>query len=197
MELHLGFLASHRGSNIEVILNEIERGMLKASANVIISNNPNAPVLDIGKERDIPSYCLNQNNRKDSNKAILETLRKYEVNLLVLAGYMKKLGDKVIQAYPDRVLNIHPALLPKYGGKGMYGMYVHEAVIKSNDVESGATIHIVTTEYDKGRIISQYKIPRYEQDTPKTLAKRVLGIEHILYPQTLREIQGGIIDLNF
>lgn len=196
MELKLGFLASHMGSNVEAILNKIEAGELEASTKVIISNNQNASVLDLGRNRNIPDYCLNKKNIEDPNEAILEALQRHDVNLVVLAGYMKKLEYNIMQAYPNRILNIHPALLPNYGGKGMYGMYVHEAVIESDDVESGATIHMVTIEYDRGRIVAQYKVPRYERDTAETLAERVLRIEHVLYPQTLRDIQKGIINLD-
>ncbi len=160
MELHLGFLASGRGSNVRSILAEIENGKLEAYPKVIISNNLKAPVLDLGEKSGIPNYCLNNKNISNIDNEILETLRSYEVNVIVLAGYMKKLGHKIIQAYSNRILNIHPALLPKYGGKGMYGMHVHEAVINSDDIESGATIHTVTEEYDKGRILAQYKVPR-------------------------------------
>ncbi|MCX6749108.1 MAG: phosphoribosylglycinamide formyltransferase [Candidatus Pacearchaeota archaeon] len=194
MELRLGFLASHRGSNVGSILDEIKAGKLEACPKLIMSNNPSAPVLDLGKVRDIPTFCLN--GAKSPDKTILETLRKYGVNLVILAGYIKKLGPRVIEAYSNRILNIHPALLPKYGGKGMYGMRVHKEVINSEDLESGATIHIVTTEYDAGRILAQYKVPRYGRDTAETLAERVLRIEHVLYPQTLRDIQRGIINLD-
>lgn len=196
MKLQLAFLASHKGSNVRSMVDEIKGGELKADARVIISNNPNAPVLELAKERNIPNFCLNKNNAENLDERILETLRNYKVNLVVLAGYMKKLEYKVIEAYPNRILNIHPALLPKYGGKGMYGMHVHEAVINSGDIESGATVHIVNEEYDKGRILAQYKVPRYERDTAETLAERVLRIEHILYPQTLVAIQRGIISLD-
>ncbi|RME77257.1 phosphoribosylglycinamide formyltransferase [Candidatus Woesearchaeota archaeon] len=194
--MRLGFLASHRGSNVEAILKEIEQGKLDARAKVIISNNPKAPVLNLGKEVNIPCYCLNKEITENPDEAILNVLRRHDVNLVVLAGYVKKIGIAVLDAYPNRMLNIHPSLLPKYGGKGMYGMRVHEAVIQSRDRESGATVHIVTQEYDEGRILAQYKVPRYERDTVQTLAERVLGIEHVLYPQTLKDIQRGILSLD-
>ncbi len=196
MELRLGFLASHRGSNVEAILDAIEKGELEARAEALICNNPGARVLELARERGIPSYCLNKNNTDNLDEAILSVLKKHNVNLLVLAGYLKKLGALVVKAYPNRILNIHPSLLPRYGGKGMYGLRVHEAVINSNDKESGATVHIVTEEYDAGRIIAQYKVPRYERDTPETLAERVLRVEHVLYPQVLMDIQKGIIILD-
>ena len=196
MELCLGFLASHRGSNVEAILRNIESGELRASARVIISNNADAGVLDIGKSRTIPSYCLSSRNVEEPDKSILETLKDHEVNVVILAGYMKLVGSEITTAYADRILNIHPALLPKYGGKGMYGMAVHEAVIKSDDTKSGATVHIATNEYDRGRILAQYTVPRFARDTAETLAARVLKIEHVLYSQTLIDIQRGIISLD-
>ncbi|MFA7707987.1 MAG: phosphoribosylglycinamide formyltransferase [Candidatus Pacearchaeota archaeon] len=196
MDLHLGFLASHRGSNVKSILDLISTKELDAYPEVIISNNADSAVLDIAIERGIPNYCLNKKNCMDVDEAIAYILKKHDVNLVILAGYMKKIGEKTLNVYPNRILNIHPSLLPKYGGEGMYGRNIHQSVINSNDLESGATIHIVNKEYDKGKIIAQYKIPRYILDTPETLEERVLKIEHILYPQTLIDIQKGIISLD-
>lgn len=196
MDLQLGFLASHNGSNVKAIVEAIEIGQLEGLAKVIISNNTNAQVLEFAKEKNIPYYCLNAKSMPLLDDKILEKLYEHEVNLVVLAGYMKKVGEKIIQSYENRILNIHPSLLPKYGGKGMYGQKVHEAVINSSDIESGATVHIVVPEYDKGRILAQYKVPRYERDTPDTLAERVLRIEHVLYPQVLEDIQKELIILD-
>lgn len=193
MNLNLGFLASHNGSNVKEIVNAIESKDLEAYARVIISNNSDSLVLRFAEEKGIPSYCLNTKNTSSLDSKILNILQQHEVNLVILAGYMKKLSNEVLQAYPNRVLNIHPALLPKYGGKGMYGIKVHEAVIASDDKETGATIHLVTPNYDEGRILSQYKVPRYNRDTVGSLAERVLKIEHVLYTQVLRDIKNEII----
>ncbi len=196
MDLQLGFFASHRGSNVAAILTAIERGDLDAQPKILICNNPDAPVLSLAQRKNIPAYCLNQKNTEQLDDVTLALLRDHGVNLVVLAGYLQKVGPQIISAYSNRMINIHPALLPKYGGKGMYSLKVHEAVIKSEDTESGATVHLVTAEYDEGRILAQYKVPRYVRDTAETLAERVLGVEHVLYPQTLREIQRGIILLD-
>ncbi|MBI4151790.1 phosphoribosylglycinamide formyltransferase [Candidatus Woesearchaeota archaeon] len=196
MDLHLGFIASSRGSNVCAILDEIQRGWLDADAKVIISNNPLAPVLRVGRERNLPVVCASSKTSLDRDGVILEALKTYDVNLVVLAGYLKKVGPEIIENFPQRILNIHPSLLPKYSGEGMYGMHIHEAVIHSSDHESGATVHLVTEEYDCGRILAQYKVPRYERDSAETLAERVLRVEHVLYSQTLRDIQRGIIDLD-
>lgn len=201
MELNLGFLASHSGSNVRAILDNIRNGSLCASPRVVICNNLSARVLELAESRHVPNYCLNSRNynkdRFDSlDEAILDVLRACKVNLVLLAGYMRKVGDGVISAYRKRILNIHPALLPKYGGRGMYGEAVHRAVLDSGDVESGASVHIVTSEYDEGRILAQCKIPRYPKDSVESLSERVLRFEHALYSQVLRDIGAGLIDLD-
>ncbi|MBI2045207.1 phosphoribosylglycinamide formyltransferase [Candidatus Pacearchaeota archaeon] len=196
MELRLGFLSSHNGTLVRAIVNEIKSGELEAQAKVVISNNLNSQVLEFSRASKIPNYCINSKNSVNPEEAILEKLKEHEVNLLLCAGYMKKVEDIIIKAYNNRILNIHRALLPKYGGEGMWGRAVHEAVIASNDSETGATVHIVNSNYDSGRIIAQYKVPRYKNDTPETLEKRVLKIECVIYSQVLRDIQQGLIDLD-
>lgn len=200
LNLKIGFFASHNGSNVKAILENIKSGYLNAVPKVIISNNPDAGVLKIAKANDIPNYCLNAKNYSEKynslDEAILETLKTHEVNLIVLAGYMKKISPAIVDTYKNRILNIHPALLPKYGGQGMYGEFVHQAVLKSDDTETGATIHLATPEYDKGRILSQCKIPRYKNDTAETLSQRVLKFEHTLYSQVLKDIELGLINLD-
>ena len=188
MQLNIALLASHNGSNAKAILSNIKSGKLKANPKIIISNNPDANVLNTATQFDIPNYCINRKNSPNLDQTILQTLSAHDVNLIVLAGYMKKISPEIIQAYQNRILNIHPSLLPKYGGKGMYGLNIHKAVIVSADTSSGATIHLVNEQYDKGRILSQATLPRYEKDTAKTLARRILALEHILYTQTLIDI---------
>jgi len=199
MEFHLGFLASGSGSNFRTLVQNIHGGNLEAYAEVLISNKSAAGALSLAHELFVPSYCLNGKNLEgfpDVDEAIIGVLRRHDVNLVLLCGYTGKLGDKVVDAFPNRILNIHPALLPKYGGKGMYGHHVHDAVIASSDMESGATVHLVDKEYDHGRILAQVKVPRYEADTSQTLGERVLRFEHVLYSQVLRDIQKGIVQLD-
>jgi len=129
------------------------------------------------------------------DQAILSALRQHQVNLVILAGYMKKLGEKTLSAYPGRVINIHPALLPKYGGEGMYGARVHAAVIQAGDPESGVTIHLVDREYDHGVILAQCRLPVLKNDTALTLAERVLEREHTFLVETIRKIIAGEIIL--
>ena len=120
------------------------------------------------------------------DEAILDALRSHSVGLIVLAGYMKKLGPKVCEGYRDRMLNIHPALLPSFGGKGMYGIRVHEAVIDSGVRYTGVTVHLADEEYDRGPIVDQVVVPVLQDDTPDTLQQRVLKDEHGLYPDVIR-----------
>jgi phosphoribosylglycinamide formyltransferase 1 len=200
MELRLGFLASHNGSNLQAILESIKSGYLKAEPRVLITNNPDAKALKIAEEMKLPRVCLNNKDypqlHASLDDAIAETLGEMGVNLVVLAGYMKKLGPATLSTYKNRILNIHPALLPKYGGEGMYGWFVHQEVLKADERESGATVHLVDQEYDRGPIIAREKVPVLAGDTVDDLAKRVLEVEHKLYSKVLRDIQLDRIDLD-
>lgn len=194
MKMRLGFLASHGGSNVQAILDACRDGRLEAEPRVVISNNSDAMVLDRAMAARIPAFHLSAHIHPDPDRldeAILSTLEKHEVNLIVLAGYMKKLGPRTLARYRGRVLNIHPALLPKFGGQGMYGNHVHEAVLGSGEKETGATIHLVDEEYDRGKILAQKKIAVMPNDTAETLSARVLEVEHQLYVETLHRIATG------
>ncbi|MEK6761002.1 MAG: formyltransferase family protein [Nanoarchaeota archaeon] len=141
MDLRLGFLASNNGSNARDIIEEIKSKRLEAKVKVIISENINAKILELAVAEKIISYRVNYDNRFEEKVA--QILGNYDVNLVVFSGFLKKVDGTLLANYRNRILNIHPALLPKYGGKGMYGMKVHEAVIKSNDEYSGATVHVM------------------------------------------------------
>ena len=198
MKLRLGFLASHGGSNVQAILDACREGRLDAEPSVVISNNSEALVLDRAMAARVPAFHLSAHIHPDParlDEAILATLEKHRVNLIVLAGYMKKLGPKTLARYRGRVLNMHPALLPKFGGKGMYGHHVHDAVLEAGEKESGATVHIADAEYDEGRILAQKKVPVMAGDTSESLAARVLEVEHQLYAETLQRIARGDIRL--
>ena len=198
MDLRLGFLASHGGSNVQAILDAVRIGRLPAEPRLVISNNSQAQVLKRAADAGVPTLHLSGAIHADPDvldQALLAALQEAGVNLVLLAGYMKKLGAAVLAAYRGRVLNIHPALLPRHGGQGMFGMHVHRAVIAAHEVESGATVHIVDEEYDRGPILAQARVPVLPLDTPDSLAARVLATEHRLYPDTLRRIALGEIDL--
>jgi phosphoribosylglycinamide formyltransferase 1 len=199
MKLRLGFLASHGGSNVQAILDACREGRLDAEPCVVISNNSDAAVLDRAMAARVPAFHLSAHVHPDParlDEAILATLEKHRVNLIVLAGYMKKLGPKTLARYRGRVLNIHPALLPKFGGRGMYGHHVHDAVLAAGETESGATVHLADAEYDTGRILAQRTVPIPAGDTPEGLAARVLEVEHQLYAETLQRIARGEIMLD-
>jgi len=198
-KLRIGFLASHNGSNMQAIIDAIKKGELDAIPCVVISNNSNAFALERASREGIPAYHISSKHfetEEELDNAILETLLKHDVNIVCLAGYMKKVGPKVLRHFKNRVLNIHPALLPKFGGKGMYGKFVHEAVLKAGETQSGCTVHIVDEIYDHGRILGQKVVPVYPDDTVETLSARVLEQEHKLYPEVLQKIAKGEIQLD-
>lgn len=195
-KLKLGFLASHGGSNLQSIIDACKEGRINAQPSVVISNNSNSMALERARNEGIPAFHISQKKYPkpdELDNAIIEVLEQHEVDLVILAGYMKKLGTNVIQRFKGKILNIHPALLPKYGGEGMYGKFVHEAVIKNKEMQSGCTVHIVDEIYDHGRILGQSIVPVFPDDTPETLAERVLEQEHRLYPEIIGKIASGEI----
>lgn len=197
--MNIGFLASHGGSNMQAIIDAAKKGTLHARPVVVISNNSDSTALERARNEGIPGFYLSGNVYPDPDmldQAILKTLIAHQVDIVALAGYMKKLGPKTLSHFKGRVLNIHPALLPKHGGKGMYGIHVHQSVIAAGETESGVTIHLVTDEYDRGPIIAQVRVPVKPDDTPEVLAARVLIEEHKLYPATLERIVTGEINLD-
>jgi phosphoribosylglycinamide formyltransferase-1 len=197
--MNIGFLASHGGSNMQAIIDAAKKGALHAHTVVVISNNSDSTALERAKKEGIPGFYLSGKTHTDPDsldQAILNTLIAHNVDIIALAGYMKKLGPKTLSHFKGRVLNIHPALLPKHGGKGMYGIHVHESVIEARETESGVTVHLLTEEYDRGPIIAQARVPVEPGDTPEILAARVLIEEHKLYPATLQRIVTGEINLD-
>jgi phosphoribosylglycinamide formyltransferase 1 len=187
--LYIAIMASGKGSNLQAIIDAIEKGTLNARIRAVISNNSNSSALERARKHGIPAVHLSHkmyNTEEEFEESLLKLLADLEVEMICLAGYMKKLGLKTIRAYQNRILNIHPALLPFFGGKGMYGIAVHEAVLKSGIKVSGASIHICDEEYDTGPIIAQRTVPVLDDDSPETLAERVLAAEHELYPEVVQ-----------
>jgi phosphoribosylglycinamide formyltransferase/phosphoribosylglycinamide formyltransferase-1 len=156
-----------------------------ASVVLVASNRPDSPVLIRAATASIDIATF---DAADDGSELLALLHKFRIDLVVLAGYLKRIQSKVIREYAGRIVNIHPALLPAFGGEGMYGSRVHEAVIASGAKESGATVHLVDDEYDRGPIVAQWRIPVENNDTPTTLAARVLNVEHIVYPRAIEMI---------
>ena len=197
--LRLGVLASHGGSNLQAIIDACKAGILDAEVAVVISNNASSGARARAAAESIPAYHLSGATHPEFERLdeeIAQTLEKHGVDLVLLAGYMKKVGPKTLALYPRRILNIHPALLPKFGGVGMYGRHVHEAVIASGDTVTGVTIHLVDGQYDHGPIVAQCAVPVLEGDNPQALAERVLKIEHRFYVETVRRIVEGALDLD-
>ena len=188
-KLQLGVLASGRGSNFKAILEAIEEGRLDADARLLLVNKRDAGALSIAREHDVPTVVVSKqefDTRERFLETMLSTLNEHGVEFIALAGYMKKVPQEIISAYRHRIVNIHPALLPLFGGKGMYGHHVHEAVVERGCKVTGVTVHIVDEVYDHGPIVAQRCIPVEEEESPESLAARVLKIEHQLYAETLQ-----------
>lgn len=192
--MKIGVLASHGGSNLQAILDAIRDGRLQAEVTLVISNNPGAFALERARAAGVATAVINGKSHPDDvarDLAIADALATAGVEWVVLAGYMKKLGTHTLTRFRNRVLNIHPALLPKFGGQGMYGMNVHKAVVEAGEKESGPTVHLVDEVYDHGQIVAQAKVPVLPTDTPEELSARVLKAEHELFPATLSRIAKG------
>jgi len=183
---HLVIFASGAGSNAQQIMNYFKNSQ-HTSVVLIVCNKPGAGVISIAKKEDIPVLQIDK-ERFFKGDAYLPELKKVHTDLIVLAGFLWPLPQVLINAFPRRIVNIHPALLPKFGGKGMYGQYVHEAIITAGEVESGITIHYVDEHYDNGDIIFQTGCPVLEKDTAETLAQRIHSLEHLHYPIVIDEI---------
>lgn len=185
--LRLTALASGRGSNVAAIHDAIVRGDLHAELGLIVSNNSGAKVLEYARTHGIACAHISGKTHPDEGTALLEALATARTDLLVLGGYMKKLDPRVVAAYEGRAVNIHPGPLPDFGGRGMFGMHVHAAVLEAGRTESGPTVHRVTAEYDEGATLGFRPVPVEPNDTPETLGARVLAAEHDLYWRVLDE----------
>ncbi len=198
--LNVAVFGSGRGSNFAAIVNAMEEHRLSGvRIAVAISNNSGAGILEIARAHRIPAVHVSQKQYADGmqyNAALMHVLEKHAVDFIVLAGYMKRVPDELIRQYRNRIINIHPALLPKFGGAGMYGMRVHEAVIEAGEKYSGATVHLVDEEYDRGAIVLQERVAVTSNDTPESLAAKVLAIEHEILPLALRLFAEGKIVVN-
>ncbi len=186
----LGVLLSGRGSNFGAIQRAISDGDLpNAEIAVVISNHPEAEGLKLAQSHGLQTRAWDKSefeSRQAFDEAIAAALQADQVDLVILAGYDRILGNALLAAYPGRILNIHPSLLPAYGGKGMVGHKVHQAVLANGEAESGCTVHLVTEVVDGGAILGQSRVPVLADDTPEALAARVLAQEHQLYPRTIQ-----------
>ncbi|MFF7705720.1 phosphoribosylglycinamide formyltransferase [Streptomyces lydicus] len=189
MSFNVAVLASHTGTNLQALTAAGQQSASDFTVTLVISNNSGSGALAHAQEQGITGIHLSGRTHPDPDaldQTMLAALREHDIDLVVTAGYMKKIGPAVLDAYEDRIINIHPALLPRHGGPGMRGRHVHEAVLASGDSLSGATVHHVTANYDEGPIIAQQQVPVLRGDTPDALSARVLQAEHQLLPATVQ-----------
>lgn len=177
------------GTTLQSVIDAINDGYLNAKINLVVSNNPNAYAIERAKKNNIDTYIISSKTKEEIDEELMSVLEKYDVDLIVLAGYLKMIGNRLINNY--RIINTHPSLLPKFGGMGMYGMKVHTAVWEAKEDFTGPTIHFVNNEYDKGNIIIQTKIEIKDIDTPETISAKVQAIEKIQLVQTLKRFVNG------
>ena len=191
--IQIAVLASGRGSNLQALLEALEGKDAPGAVALVVSNRDDAPALDLARSRGIRAASI---ARDGSDAApLIALLRSHDIALVVLAGYLKRVPDQVVATWRGRVLNIHPALLPAFGGAGMYGRRVHEAVLQSGVRLTGATVHVVDEQYDHGPIVAQWPVPVYATDFPESLAARVLRVEHLLLPRVVDAVAAGRVTL--
>ncbi len=197
--MNIAVFASGRGSNFQAILDSIQQRELSARVCVLISNNSAAGALEIARGSNVPALHLSSRQFPSESEfvaRVLKVLNDHKAEFIALAGYMKKLPPEIIHQFRHRIANVHPALLPAFGGTGMYGIKVHEAVIASGCKVSGVTVHLVDEEYDRGPIVFQKTVPVKESDTPEILAARVLAMEHEIYPFVLDAFARGKVRID-
>lgn len=196
--LRIAVFASHGGSNLQALIDGCAAGQIDGEIVLVVSNNSKAFALERARNHHIDTLVMTDSAfaaPEDYADELAARLLRRRVNLICLAGYMKMIPRRIIEQYRNKIVNIHPALLPKHGGKGMFGIHVHKAVIAAGDKETGVTIHLVNEVYDDGRIVAQGRVGVLEGDTPESLQERVLELERQLYPETVAKIASGEISL--
>lgn len=197
-QLKIGVLVSGSGTNLQSLIDNIGSGLINGKIAVVISNKENAYGLERARQHDIDAVYLNQkkyDSFEDYSDAIIEELRAHSVDLVVLAGYLKILSPKFIESFRNKIINIHPSLIPSFSGKGYYGLKVHEAVISYGAKVSGATVHFVDEDADTGPIILQKTLEVEYNDTSETLQQRVLKIEHEILPLAVKYFCEGRLEI--
>lgn len=194
--LKLGFLASGNGSSARAILSAIQTGELAAEARLLVSNNRTSPALALAAEHGVPGLHIpTQADATAADAHLAQEMTAHGVELIVLSGYLRQLGPQTLARYAGRILNIHPGPLPQFGGHGMYGRRVHEAVIAAGVAQSGICIHLVDEEYDRGPVLARRSVPVRPGDTAETLEGRVTGLEPGFFVETLEQIAEGALVL--
>lgn len=177
--------ASGSGTNAENIIKHF-RGTKTASVEAVFTNNPKAYVIERAKKFQIPTEIFSKQELNEN--IVLQKVNAIQPDLIVLAGFLLKFPESIIEMYPDKIINLHPALLPKYGGKGMYGMYVHQAIVENKEKETGITIHYVNENYDEGNIIFQKQVAVLVTDTPEVVAEKIHELEQKYFPNVIEDI---------
>jgi len=199
MAFKIGFMASGGGSNFQAILAHIQDGTLaNVSAEFLLTNNSKCGAVAKAQAAGIPVFHVSNVTHPDSEKftaALLKPIEDYDIDLLVLAGYMKRIPNKLVEKLPLRIINIHPSLLPSFGGAGLWGHHVHEAVVEAGARVSGPTVHFVDGVYDHGRIIAQRAISVTALDTPEIVAEKVLQQEHDIYWRVVKAFAEGLVQV--
>ena len=185
MPSRLAVLASGRGSNLQAIIDHFDGLGRLARVVLVASNRANAPALAKAATASIPAASF---DATDDGAGLLSLLREHRIDLVILAGYLKRIPSRVIEEFAGRILNVHPALLPDFGGEGMYGRRVHEAVLAAKAGQSGVTVHLVDNDYDRGPIVARWIVPVLPGDDVSSLAARVLEVEHIVYPRAVEMV---------
>jgi len=194
--LNLGFLASNNGSGMRAVVAAIEAGALAAGARLAVSNKKDAPALAFARDHALQTLWLpTLPDPRAADAALARALSDAGVELVLLSGYLRKLGPATLEAYHNRILNIHPALLPKFGGQGMYGRRVHEAVLAAGEASTGASVHLVDGEYDHGAVLAQVEVPVRPGDTAADIEARVTQAEPGLFVETLQSVVAGTLTL--
>ena len=185
---NIAIFASGEGTNAQNIINYFSKSE-KIKVALVISNKSTANVLNRAKAAGVQTLLINHQMFYETNQTI-ELLKLAKIDFIVLAGFLWLIPESLVKAFPNKIINIHPALLPKFGGKGMYGMNVHKAVIEAKEKESGITVHFVNEKYDEGKIISQRKCTIDKNDTPEMLAKKIHELEYEFFPKAIEDVVG-------
>ncbi len=183
--------ASGSGTNFQAVIDAVARQSLHACVSGLVTDNPQAGAIERAKKSNIPVKVLRAGDYpgyEAYTEALIALLDEWEPDLIVLAGYLKKIPVEVIRRYPNRIINIHPSLLPKYGGRGFYGIKVHQAVIAAAEKESGCSVHLVTEHYDEGPVLAQTRVNVSPDDTPESLQRKILEQEHQLLPRVIHHL---------
>ncbi|TRW26820.1 phosphoribosylglycinamide formyltransferase [Criibacterium bergeronii] len=197
-KINVAVLVSGGGTNLQAIIDAEKSGIIhSAKIALVISNNPNAYAIQRAKDASIDTYVVSKkdyNSQEDYENAMIELIKKYEIDLIVLAGFMVILGNSFIKKFENRIINVHPSLIPSFCGDGFFGLKVHEAALKKGVKITGATVHYVTTDVDAGPIIAQKAVQVFDDDTPEILQQRVMKeAEHIILPNSIQNISEEMV----